>query len=292
MLVIVENLFVQLSFLVGIILLYGALISLCSHFFYDACGDKAFFLVRLTGYVGTPVHELSHALMCLLFGHQIKKIQLFNPKKKSKTLGYVEHTYYKRNVYHLLGNFFIGISPILAGGGVIILLMMILLPGTFRGVNAGIAAVRTAAAGTPGEAFFGQLWDAMKNTLSLFFSRDNLKNPFFWVCSLLIFCVAIHMEISRSDIRLMLKGLFVIAVGFLLADLILGFMFPDALTAVTVFCMNTGIGMCVFFLIPAAFSGLIGCISLVMAVIRIIAKDQKKAAKIEKAQTKALTVRK
>ena len=55
---IVCSLFVQLVFTVGFIMLYGGLISLCNRCFYDACGNTAFGIVRLTGYVGTPVFFL------------------------------------------------------------------------------------------------------------------------------------------------------------------------------------------------------------------------------------------
>ena len=116
MLLILESYFVQIVFAFGFVILCGMVISFCNKCFYDACGDAAFGIVRVTGFIGTPVHELSHALMCVLFGHTITKMKLVNADRRSKTLGYVEHTYYKTNLYHQIGNYFIGISPILAAG--------------------------------------------------------------------------------------------------------------------------------------------------------------------------------
>lgn len=81
----------------------------------------------LSACFGVAIHELSHAAMCLVFGHKINKIVLFKPDA-SGTLGYVEHTYNTRNVYHQLGNFFIGMAPLLGGPLAIIAITMLCLP--------------------------------------------------------------------------------------------------------------------------------------------------------------------
>jgi hypothetical protein len=41
------------------------------------------------GWIGTPVHELGHALFCVLFGHTIQDMKLFKPDKADGTLGYI-----------------------------------------------------------------------------------------------------------------------------------------------------------------------------------------------------------
>lgn len=60
-------------------------------------------------WLGTIVHESSHAFFALIFGHKIKKIVFFHPKAA------VTHSYNKRNIYHQIGNLFIGIGPIIFG---------------------------------------------------------------------------------------------------------------------------------------------------------------------------------
>jgi Na+/phosphate symporter len=61
------------------------------------------------------VHETGHALFCLLFGHRITGIKLFDFAPRDGTRGHVSHTFDPANPWQQVGNFFIGIAPILFG---------------------------------------------------------------------------------------------------------------------------------------------------------------------------------
>lgn len=80
---------------------------------YKVMGPKVYLYVF--GWLGTAVHELGHALFAILFRHKITAINLFNIKSKDGKLGYVNHSYNRRSHYQRIGNFFIGIGPILLG---------------------------------------------------------------------------------------------------------------------------------------------------------------------------------
>ena len=67
----------------------------------------------LISFFGTVLHELSHAIMCVIFRHKIEKIVLFTLKDKSAR-GYVNHQYNSRSIYQCLGCFMIAIAPWLA----------------------------------------------------------------------------------------------------------------------------------------------------------------------------------
>ena len=86
-----------------------------------------------TGLIGTVVHEFSHMLFCLIFRHQIVEFSLFRPYKSryDGVMGYVNHRCDRSSPYQMVGNFFIGIAPIIVGTGCMILLMRILLPNEF-----------------------------------------------------------------------------------------------------------------------------------------------------------------
>ena len=89
----------------------------------------------------------------------------------------------------------------------------------------------------------------------------------------LSFSIAIHMEVSRSDIRSGVRGLGVIAALFLVADIILGLLFPSALTAVTSACVTAGIFIALLMIIPAIFSLVIGLVSMLVIFIRESSKS-------------------
>jgi hypothetical protein len=90
-------------------------------------GPRGFLLAF--GWLGTAVHELSHALFCLLFGHKIAELKLFDPGAKSGSLGFVRHAYDQRNPYHQLGNLFIAIGPVLVGAAALTAAAVLLLGG-------------------------------------------------------------------------------------------------------------------------------------------------------------------
>ncbi len=75
--------------------------------------------VLVTGWLGTPIHELSHAAMCLLFRHRIDEIQLFDPDVREGRLGYVRHSYRKGNWFEEAGNVLIGTAPLIGGSVVL-----------------------------------------------------------------------------------------------------------------------------------------------------------------------------
>lgn len=276
MLLILGSFFVQMMFVFGFLILYGMLISFFNNCFYSACGDKARPIVKLTGYIGIPVHELSHAAMCLLFGHSIKKIELFNHKKRAKILGYVEHTYYRDNPYHQLGNFFIGVSPILAGGSVILLFVRLLVPSLFESMTGEIAGIAATLSGGFSGDFFSALATGVGRIAADIFAVGNFAKPLYWLCLILIFVVAIHMEISYSDIRSGARGLLALAMLFLTTDLVLGFLFPNALVRFTEGCVMVGVYEALFLLVPAIFTAILGGISLLVRAFQIMFGEEKK----------------
>ena len=68
----------------------------------------------LTAFIGTPVHELSHALLCVLARHKIHEIKLLQLNGSSQ-LGYVHHSFNPKSLYQQCGRFFIGMAPIFGG---------------------------------------------------------------------------------------------------------------------------------------------------------------------------------
>ena len=261
------NLFVQIVFTAGIVGLCGMFISFCNRCFCDGLEDTAFFVVRITGFVGTPVHELSHALMCLIFGHRITDMKIYSLKKRSKMLGYVEHAYNKRNIYHLIGNFFIGIAPIVVGGLAVTVLVRLLTPWMYNDMVREFNDVT----GADGSKIFVELIKSIVSVFGAVFRLSNFASWRWWICIIFAFAISIHMEISRSDIKGGLKGLGVIAILLTVADLVMAFLFPKALSVTTSAFVTAGIYIGMFLMIPAIFAAIALIIAGLTALIDAIA---------------------
>lgn len=68
------------------------------------------------GCVGIFIHECSHAVMALIFGHNIVEFKpLILPRNVARNdgaLGYVRQTWNANSTYQNMGNLFIGTAPI------------------------------------------------------------------------------------------------------------------------------------------------------------------------------------
>lgn len=210
----------QIAYIFCPFLLFGLalylLAKLTKNTFIKTIGLKAD--IFFTGWIGTPVHELGHAFFCLVFFHKIEEIQLFKPDTKNGTLGYVNHTYNKRNIFHLLGNFFIGIGPLLSGSFVMLLLLFFLFPDT--GIYSLLSGdVTRLSPGLPGiEIWFQSVARFAFDFFVAVFNFEHLKSWQFWVFLYTSMAVASHMELSISDLKGTFSGFLMIIVIILIVN--------------------------------------------------------------------------
>ena len=204
------NVLIQIGIFVGAVFGVGFIISLINRLFYYLAGtSKA--VVYGTGIIGTPIHELSHAFFCVVFRHHIKEIKLFQISDEDGTLGYVKHSYNRRNIYQIIGNFFIGTAPILVGTTLLILLLFLISPTTFGSVS-GVLSLNMGYAD-----IFPSLWAVIK----AFFSGYVDKN--WWLYLIFVILVAIHMNLSTADLKGTLISLPFIAVILLIVNYVIYF---------------------------------------------------------------------
>jgi len=81
----------------------------------------------LFGLPGTIVHEGSHVIACLLFGHRVHHVKWFDPQATDGALGSVEHSYDTSSAYQRVGTIVIGVAPLLAGAAVLLIAARLLL---------------------------------------------------------------------------------------------------------------------------------------------------------------------
>lgn len=166
--------------------------------------------VLWTGWLGTPVHELSHVLACRLFGHRLDEVALFEPDRQSGRLGFVRHSYHEGNRFQEAGNFFIGIAPLIGGSVVLALLLWMFYPEAFG------AAFR-AHAQEPASPL-GHLRAVTAEVAPLILDAGQLLSPRFWLFVYLVLCVGGHMAPSPSDYQGARRGLFWVLGGLLLVS--------------------------------------------------------------------------
>ena len=196
----------ELVSLVGPLIVMGLILGImerkANRYFFAAYGMKG---ILATAWLGTPIHELGHALMCLIFGHKIKDIKLLTLNRADGTLGYVSHSYNRNSVYQTVGNFFIGLAPIISGIAALTLGLYFLLPHSFKALE----GMRQAPVLSQpfGLTFFQRYANASLVFSQSIFTASNLINPKFWIFILFAIGVSSHMALSWADIKGATHGL-------------------------------------------------------------------------------------
>ena len=248
----------QILYTVGIIALFGFLIALMRRAFCALMGRSGPTILLATGIVGTPIHELSHALMCVIFGHTITEIKLYQPQSNDGTLGYVSHSYNCKNIYHQIGNFFIGTARVLVGSGVLLLFMLLLLPDAFETVFDEMQVIDS----------FGAIFPYIGACIAAIFS--NLGEWQTWAFLVLALMISSHMEMSGADIKGGLGGLGILALLWLVVSTVIYLISSSAFEDITDAASTFAMLLTSFLSIALIFLGVMVLIALIIKLIKTI----------------------
>ncbi len=258
----------QILFTVGVVVVFGLIIALARRIFCYIIGPSGPRVLLATGIVGTPIHELSHALMCIVFFHRITEMKLYDPNAENGVLGYVSHTYNPRNLYHQIGNFFIGVAPIICGSGVLLLLMKFMLPEMFADVFGSLTAMESVSADIKDIA--SQFFAVFVDVIKMVFDFSYANTAVWWIFIILALMISSHMEISSADIKSGIGGLFFLCLALLAADAILYFVDYSILEELT-YTMTGFSAIIIGFLgISAIFSAALIVIGVVVRIISTV----------------------
>jgi hypothetical protein len=194
---------------VGVIVGCGFIVWCLEHAFFKTTGRGGAFCWKIVGAVGTPVHELGHAMFCVIFGHKIVEMRLYTPNDKEGVMGYVNHSYNRKNIYHQIGNFFIGVGPILLGTAVIIGFMLCFVRSILFDTFDIVFSHDLAAYETSGQ-FCVAVLDMVWSSMVVLFDPWYFTYPLWWLFMALSLSVALHMSLSPPDIRGSILGLCVL----------------------------------------------------------------------------------
>ena len=219
-----------LWYTLGAVVVCGLCVSLLRTLFLRMMGDGAGRgVVMATSILGTPVHELGHALMCLAFGHKITDMKLWQPTAPDGRLGYVTHAYRPRNLYHILGNLFIGIGPIFSGMGVLILAVWLGFPESF---GSFAASALTAAEEGHILTLLLEGITLLPRMVTELFRGETAPLWLSILAILLILAVSQHISLSVDDIKGALRAIPLYLLLVLILTVVCGLLGQEAMDTV------------------------------------------------------------
>ncbi|MBP2631656.1 MAG: hypothetical protein H6Q70_2284 [Firmicutes bacterium] len=198
----------EIFYLVGVLIVVGILLgwiqSISNKWAYQAFGKIG---ILLTGCIGTPIHEAGHAIMCLIFGHKINSIKFFTMSPNTTTLGYVNHSFNKHNLYQASGNFFISLGPLFSGTAALLFFMYLLEPNIFNALQRYVVAVPLDS--NTVMSLIEWSGSSMEIVYTEILSNGNIRSLNFWLFLVLAICTASHIALSKEDIKNAISGLVV-----------------------------------------------------------------------------------
>lgn len=150
------------------------------------------------GWLATAVHELSHAVAAILFGHKIDEIKLFRLSPRGRNVGYVRHRHDPGSIYQRAGRFFIAAAPLVIGALGIWTAAAVLAPGIF-------AEIAGADFGSSMEMGVGARIEGVLSTFVAvaegFFQGENFRQWQFYLFLYLLFAIGSAMRLSAADLK-------------------------------------------------------------------------------------------
>ncbi|MEA2013335.1 MAG: hypothetical protein U9O87_09730 [Verrucomicrobiota bacterium] len=216
----------QIISVLGAVLVFGFILykleKMTTARIVDAIGWNG---ILFTGWLGTPIHESGHVIFCWIFTHKIHTVKFFKPDQITGTLGYVEHSYNKRNLYQQIGNLFIGLGPLVTGCATLYLLAFLLLPDSKQLLSvladSGITATISLT------DMFKLLFESFMSVFTTIFQKNNLGIWQFWLFLYLSLCVTTHMAPSTADLKSATKGFITLFLMFLVFNIIFSIIGAD-----------------------------------------------------------------
>jgi hypothetical protein len=169
----------------------------------------------LFGWLGTAVHELGHLIFALIFGHHVSNVKLFSFNASNPEMGYVKHSFNKKNIYQNLGNFFIGIGPILLGGSALFIIGYFIFDIKFNTLtDSNLKIINSSVTQGVRDVFFS-LYDALMYTLKSILQNEGIVWWKYVLFFYLLFAIGSSISLSKSDIKGSFSGLLLL-IGLIL----------------------------------------------------------------------------
>lgn len=219
--------------IIGSFVIFGFLIgkieSKSNELIYNSLGKYG---IIGTGIIGTTIHEFSHALLCKIFFHKITDIKWFSLNIDDRELGHVNHTFNKNSFYQRIGNFFIGVAPILIGSIILTLFYKLFLSNSFDTIlkNININSYLYLGNNFSIIDFFNLLLNQFILFLKSTFTINNISSISFWIFLFIAISISTHMSLSKADFKNSLDGIiFIFIISFIISIVLVLFKIPETI---------------------------------------------------------------
>lgn len=186
----------------------GLVLFVSNELYYMVINKFGRKMVLVTGVIGTPIHEIAHALTAFFFGMKVTKIDLFKPDPVSSTLGSVEYRYVPTKHWHKIGMFFVGLAPLLAGSYLVLAIFkMAELPTLFEYTEYKTTSI-----------FVVDSYFSVKNWIVELFYHINSWQALAWV--VLAMAIGQHSTPSKADMKGTLVGVLTVVLSLSIGILV------------------------------------------------------------------------
>lgn len=186
-----------------------------------------FKVLYLTGWLGVPIHELSHLVAALFSGHKITKFQPLSLNEQSGQLGVVETSYSKSNWYQrFVGGFLIPIAPIIGGTFFLYLIIVGFFP-TFnfaRSIQYQIPSSNDFDRVIPWLYYVGQMVYAIILTISKLWNSIGFNDWKTYLGFYGVVCISLHLFPSSTDWKNFRFSLIVLIVTAFIGSILISFL--------------------------------------------------------------------
>lgn len=226
----------------------------------------------------TPVREFAHLVACVLTFHQVSDFCLLNLRDPEGELGFVEHSYNRKDPIAVFGNYLFAVLPAALG----LFLSMVVILACFRG-SFGTLSDSVSDLVKTGAGFSAYVKLALDFFPSLF--RDGAVGIFSKIVgSLLLLLLSLGVFVSLDDLRGGFFGcLLYAAVAFVFAGITS--LFDARARRLILSCFRTfATGIIALYLVVLFFAAAMLVLGLLFFIFRMIFGEGRAAPPIYEAE--------
>ncbi len=257
-----------LLFTAALPLAFGLLVYVCNKAFCALVGagwGRPILLAWHT--VLTPIREFAHLVAAMITFHHIGDFCLLNLHDPEGELGFVEHSYNRRNPIAVFGNFLFAILPLALGLVLSMLVIFICFRGAFSGFSHSVATLVEAEAGV-GEYVrlaFGFLPAMFRDSTTSLLGKA--------VGALLLTLLSLGVYVSLEDLMGGLGGLFYYAAFAFLFAGVTALFDARARRLILTDLRTFGLGVTALFIVVLVFALVALAFGLCILILRTLLGD-------------------